>query len=316
MVAASSDGGSALALITISDPSDTVYDATRQALKDTITDCDVTVIKSGALHALGVVTFYGGASTPEVLSVMEFLLEIIGSDGHSVGAGDLGAVVTAALEEWGFLATQIDDLERESPVAMDPFIDQLESTDANVQVAAGENIALLFEKSFTEREEDESSADEAEEEDVESDASPGGPKMVKRYDACRNTSQLNHQLSRLASISSRRLSKKDKRSLHTNFADILNSVQNPTRGPRYQNAVNQETGKRYGSRMVVRIHRTGVMRIDKWWKLHRLRALRRTLGGGFMVHYEKNEVVFESLPYVWIPLDSFSRVQPGELPCL
>ncbi len=289
----------ALALITITDPSDIAYDATRQPLKEVIGDFPSATVKSSAIHTLGATAFYGGASTEEMLGAMDYLLEIIESDGRSVGAEDSGVVVTAALEEWGFLATQVEDLEQESPEAMEVFIDQLESSDASVTIAAGENIALLFEKSFTEREEGEDSDDEADEdgEDFEMGNHPrDAPKMIKRYDPCRNIGQLKHQLSSLASISSRRLSKKDKKSLHTNFADILNSVQNPTRGPRYQNALNQETGKRYGSRLVVRIHQTGVMKIDKWWKLLRLRALRRILGGGFMVHYEKNEVVFESLP--------------------
>ncbi len=289
----------------ITDPSDAAYELTYQPLKDTIADYDSPVVKSAAIHTLGTSTFYGGAATSEVLELMEYLLEIVESDGNSVDAGDSGPVVTAALEEWGFLATQIEDLEEESPSAMEPFVDQLESTDTNVQVAAGENIALLFEKSFTELEDEEdvdSNSDLGSDDDNPegSGSSPdGAPKMVKRYDACRNTAQLKQQLASLASISSRRLSKKDRKSLHTNFADILNSVDNPTRGPRYQNALNKETGKRYGSRLVVRIHRTGVMKIDRWWKLHRLRALRRVLGGVFMVHYEKNEVVFESLPYVY-----------------
>lgn len=231
----------------------------------------------------------------EILSIMEYLLEIVESDGHSIEAGDSAAVVTAALEEWAFLATKIEDLEQESQTAMEAFVDQLESSDAGVQIAAGENIALIYEKSYTELEEDESSNEE-EDEDPEDGSSPGAPKMVKRYEPYRNVTQLTNQLSALASVSSRRLSKKDKKSLHTSFADVLNSVENPTRGPRYQNALNQETGKRYGSRMVVRVNRAGVMKIDKWWKLHRLQAFRRILGGGFLVHYEKNAVVFDSLP--------------------
>ena len=100
----------------------------------------------------------------------------------------------------------------------------------------------------------------------------------------------------MATISTRHLSKTDKKALRTNFSDILNSIEYPTHGPKYQNAISEETGKRYGSRMVVRIHKTGVMRIDRWWKLHRLQGLRRVLQGGFVRHYESNEVVFETLP--------------------
>ncbi|KAI9747525.1 MAG: hypothetical protein M1815_004135 [Lichina confinis] len=285
----------ALALIMITDPSDDAYELMNAPLKDVVGDYASPMVKAAAIHTLGASTFFGGAASSEVVELMDFLLQIVETDGASVDATDSGPVVTAALEEWGFLATQIEDLEQESTEAMEALTDQLQSSDTHVQVAAGEDIALLFEKSFTEVEDGESDPEDADE-DFEADTTPGTPKLVKRYDVCRNVGQLKHRLSSLASVSGKRLSKKDKKSLHTNFADILNSVENPTRGPRYQNALNQETGKRYGSRLVVRIHRTGVMRIDKWWKLHRLRALRRILGGGFMVHYEKNSVVFESLP--------------------
>ncbi|KAI9788401.1 MAG: hypothetical protein M1816_006926 [Peltula sp. TS41687] len=286
----------ALALIAVTDPSDSIYDLIHQAVKRAISDFESPAVKLSAIHALGAAAFFGGVVDEEALSIMEYLLEIVESDGHSIEAGDSAAVVTAALEEWGFLATRIEDLEEDSQTAMEAFVDQLESSDASVQIAAGENIALVYEKSFTEQEEDESSNGEEEDGDPEDNSSPDGPKMVKRYEPYRNVGQLTSQLSALASVSSRRLSKKDKKSLHTSFADVLNSVENPTRGPRYQNALNQETGKRYGSRMVVRVNRAGVMKIDKWWKLHRLQALRRILGGGFLVHYEKNAVVFDSLP--------------------
>ena len=286
----------AVGLTLVTDPSDAIYDLVFQPIRHSITDSHFPLVKSSAIHALGTATFYGGASSGEIQHVMDLLLEIVESDGLSVDAPDVGSVVTAALEEWGVLATLLDDLEDSSHDAMEAFVNQLDSSEAGVQIAAGENIALLFEKSYTEREDDED--DTSDEEDPETDAAPGGPKMIKRYDAYRRTDQLKHQLAALAAISSRRISKKDKKALHSNFADILNSVEHPTRGPRYQNALNNDTGRRYGSRMTVRVHRTGVMKIDRWWKLHRLQALRRILGPGFLVHYEKNEIVFDSLPWV------------------
>ena len=53
-----------------------------------------------------------------------------------------------------------------------------------------------------------------------------------------------------------------------------------------------------GSRLKVAIHGGGRMTIDRWWKLHRLNALKRLLREGFLVHYEVNQVVFDSLPVV------------------
>lgn len=286
----------------ITSPSDVIYDTAASSLKRTISDSASIPTKTAAIHTLGTCTFFGGASDDEILENMSYLLEIISSDGHFISAPDDADTVTAAIEEWGFLATLIEDISEDTEDAMDAFVEQLSSSFLSVQIAAGENIALLYEKSYTALEDDEILSDHSDDDLPLSDPddAPAGPKMVKRYTAYRRTDQLLHILSRLASLSSRKLSKKDKKHMHTSFADILNSVENPTCGPRYQNAINHETGKRYGSRMVVRIHRDGVMKIDQWWKLHRLEGLRRVLQGGFVAHYEKNAVVFESLPYVFL----------------
>lgn len=280
----------------ITSPADAIYDAASSLLKRTISDSTSIPTKSAAIHTLGCCTFYGGASDDEILDNMIYFLEIVSSDGHYISAPDEPGPVVNALEEWGFLATLIEDLSTETEDAMEAFVEQLGSSNAVVQVAAGENIALLYEKSYTPPEDNEILSDSDEDVIADPDAENDVPKLVKRYAAYRRTDQLLHTLSDLSKLSTRSLSKKDKKSIHTNFADILNSVEHPTRGPRYQNAISQETGKRYGSRMAVRIHKDGVMRIDKWWKLMRLKGLRRVLQGGFITHYEKNGVVFESLP--------------------
>lgn len=284
----------ALAITIITSPSDLIYEAASSPLKHTIYDSSSIPSKTAAIHALGACTFYGGASEDEILENMSYFRDIISSDGDNISALDVPNPVTAALEEWGFLSTLIDDLSLESEEAADVFTDQLSSSDPAVQIAAGENIALLYEKSYKQV----SSDDDYSDTDIISDpdSAPGVPKLIQVYAPYHNTNQLKHTLSGLASLNTHRLSKKDQKSLRTHFTDILNSIRFPTQGPRYQNAVSNETGMRYGSRMVVRIHREGVMRIDKWWKLHRLQGLRRVLQGGFVTHYERNEVVFESLP--------------------
>ena len=233
---------------------------------------------------------------------MSYLLEIVSTDGDNISAVDEPGPVTAALEEWGFLSTLIADLSLESEDAIDVFAEQLPSSEAAVQIAAGENIALLFEKSYKARGSDDDGDIDHEngyhETEVASDPEdiPGAPKLVQAYAPYHNPSQLIHTISSLASLNTRRISRKEQKEVRTHFADILNSIEHPTRGPRYQNAVSNETGKRYGSRMVVRIHQDGVMRIDKWWKLHRLQGLRRLLQGGFVTHFEKNDVIFDTLP--------------------
>lgn len=284
----------------ITSPSDQIYEAASAPLKHTISNSESIVSKTAAIHALGVCTFYGGASDDEILANMNYLLDIVSSDGDSISAVDEPSPVTAALEEWGVLSTLIADLSLESEEAVDEFAAQLSSSEAAVQIAAGENIALLYEKSYKSRTFDEDHNDAGDYHEAEGDSDPedlpGVPKLVQAYAPCHNPTQVIQALSELASLNTRRISRKEQKEVRTHFADILNSIEHPTRGPRYQNAVSNETGKRYGSRMVVRIHRDGVMRIDKWWKLHRLQGLRRLLQGGFVTHYEKNDVVFDSLP--------------------
>jgi translation elongation factor EF-1beta len=280
-------GLKAIALMIITVPSDTIYDAVANPIKSAISDSQYPAVKVAAIHAMSVATFYGGASTEETEEIMEFFLEIVSSDGASIEEPDNAEIVTAALEEWGFLATQLDD--------MDTFVDQLESSESRVQIAAGENIALLFEKSYTEAESDDDSAGEEELEELR--RTGGGDRMIKRYTVYRQQHNLLRSLEELTRASSKRMSKKDRKAIHAAFQDVLNTVEKPTRGPRYSTALDED-GREYGSRLRVSIHGGGKMLIDKWWKLARLNALKRLLQGGFLTHYERNEVVFDSLPVI------------------
>lgn len=254
-------------------------------------------VQVNAIHCLGLAAFLGGAGEDEIKDIMTLLLEIVESDGASVDAQDNGNIVTAALEVWGLLATDLDDLEEETEAAAEAFVDQLESSDANVQIAAGENIALLYEKSHTEQEEDEEVQEGPEDED-HPEYIKGHERLVKRYQVYRNQAKLLATLDELATVSSRRISKKDRKTLHSSFTDVRNSVEKPSRGPGYSTAIDQESGRAYGAgRMKVRINRSLEVRIDKWWKLIRLNAMRRALQGGFAYHYEHNEMVSSALPF-------------------
>ncbi|KAH6621962.1 interferon-related developmental regulator-domain-containing protein [Boeremia exigua] len=253
-------------------------------------------VQANAIHCLGVAAFFGGAGEDEIKDIMTLFLGIVESDGASVDAPDNGSVVTAALESWGLLATDIDDLQEETEAAIEAFVDQLESSDAGVQIAAGENIALLYEKSYTAQEEDEEIEPEWVNED-HPEFVKGASKLVNRYQVYRNQSKLLQTLDDLATVSSRRISKKDRRTLHSTFTDIRNSVEKPSRGPGYSTVIS-ETGRVYGAgRMRVRINNSLELKIDEWWKLIRFNAARRTLQGGFAHHWEYNETVSSALPF-------------------
>ncbi|GAB1737456.1 hypothetical protein NU219Hw_g1596t1 [Hortaea werneckii] len=284
----------ALGMILITDPRDEVYDTVADTFKRSINDGEYAAVKIAGIRSLSAATFYGGASTEEVEEVMDLFLDIVSSDGAVVEAPDNAEIVTAALEEWGFLATQLEDMEETTEAAMDTFVDQLESGDVDVQVAAGENIALLFEKSYTDAEPGDD-VEKLDPNDVET--GHGQPTMIKRYTVYRQKPLLQSTLDSLAKASSKRLSKKDRKQLHTAFADIAHTVEKPTRGPRYSTALDED-GREYGSRMKVNLGAGSIMTIDAWWKLARFQGLKRLLQAGFLVHYEFNEAVYESLPVV------------------
>ena len=124
----------------------------------------------------------------------------------------------------------------------------------------------------------------------------GGERMIKRYTVYRQQHNLLRSLEELTRASSKRMSKKDRKAVHHAFQDVLNTVEKPTRGPRYSTALDED-GREYGSRLRVSIHGGGKMLIDKWWKLLRLTALRRALQGGFAYHYEHNDMVSSALPF-------------------
>lgn len=289
----------AIELLVITSNDDKIYENAEPLLTRTIRDSTSNVVKAAAIQCLGACTIFGGAGEDGILEQMTLLLDVVASDGQSIDAPDDPSSVTAALQVWGFLATEVDDFESESEEAVQIFMDQLDSSDSGVQIAAGENIALLYEKSYTPQEDDESddSEDSADEGDEHANETASGPKLLKRYNAYHNTPELERQLQGLATIHSKRISKRDKKSLHSNFASILTTVENPRRGPRYNMAIDQDTNRHYGSTLTVKIGRHGIMSIDRWWKWVRLSSLRRILQGGFAEHYfQGNRAVLESLP--------------------
>lgn len=281
----------AIALTAITYEDDTLYDSVSSLLKRTISDSQSLPVKAAAIYSLAICISFGGAGEEEILDVLTFLLEIASSDGSFIGADDNAEVVAAALHTYGFLATQVEDVEHESEDAVAAFLDQLDSNDVRVQVAAGENIALLYEKSYTPREDDDTPSEDEDEngssDELSGHRDDGG--LVKRHNAYHNTNEVSEKVNALASLSTKSMGRRDKRVLHQSFATIAHTIDNPKNGLQSNNA----------SKMVVRIHHEGEMRVDKWWKFMRLNAIRRLLASGFVNHYfEGNKQVLDALPMI------------------
>ncbi|KAI1484761.1 interferon-related developmental regulator-domain-containing protein [Biscogniauxia mediterranea] len=273
----------ALAMTVLSIQSETVYGHVYSTLKGVCDDSEEASIKVGAIEAMCITTMCGGGSLAEAEELMEYLLEIIESDGHSIGAGDNGSVVSAALAGWGFVATNLEDLYDQSELALDAFTEQLDSTDVDVQIAAGTNIALIFE-----------AAREHEEETEE-------PWNV-HYDH----HKLLQRMIALAKESSKSISKKNRKHLHASFNSVLTSLE-LGKGPGYSTARrmgNPHTGgnksdmsqdyKEFGYREKIRLHNISMV-IDSWSLSARLEMLKHIVGGGLADQYMENPTIKDLL---------------------
>ncbi|KAI0197500.1 interferon-related developmental regulator-domain-containing protein [Astrocystis sublimbata] len=274
----------ALTMTTLSTESDGFYDHAYPTLKGICQDSGEESLKVEAIEAMSIVTMCGGGSVTAAEDLLEFLVEIVESDGHVIEAGDNGPVVAAALRAWGFVASNVDDLQSQSDQALEAFTEQLDSTDVEVQVAAGMNIALIFE-----------AAREYEEETEET--------MDLQYDQHR----LIQRMTALVRESSKSVSKKDRKHLHASFNSVLTSLEHG-KGPGYSTArrmaSNPHTGgnkmdfdgeyQEYGYREKIRIHNIS-MTVDTWSLSARVEMLRSVLGAGLAVHYLENPVVKDLL---------------------
>ena len=130
----------ALALTAITFSNASLYEKVSSTLRRSVSDSQSVSVKATAIYCLGICTSFGGAGEEEIMDVMTFLQEIVASDGAFVEAEDSAEVVAAALNTYGLLVTQVEDVEHESEDAVTTFLDQLDSSDAKVQVAAGRTL--------------------------------------------------------------------------------------------------------------------------------------------------------------------------------
>ncbi|KAI3326775.1 interferon-related developmental regulator-domain-containing protein [Xylariaceae sp. AK1471] len=294
----------ALTMTILSTESETFYDRVYPGLKGLSQDSGEESLKVEAIEAMSIVTMCGGGSVTDAEELLDFLVEIVESDGHSVEAGDNAPVVSAALTAWGFVASNLDDLQEQSGQALEAFTEQLDSTHVDVQVAAGMNIALIFE-----------AAREYEDETEEA--------WNLQYDQ----HKLVQRMTALVRESSKSVSKKDRKHLHASFNSVLTSLEHG-KGPGYSTArrmtSNPHTGgtktdfneeyREYGYREKIRIHNIS-MTIDTWSLSARVEMLRSVLGAGLAIHYMENPVVKDLLSsaqveFVSAPKKGGDRLSP------
>jgi len=283
--------------MTILTTEEEIFEEVHQPLRSRIQDSSSSTGQEAAIHALGIAAFFGGADIQDTEDIMDYFLDIIETDGEHIDALDNGAVVAAALQEWGFLATQFKELDGKTERPLECFENQLESSVLAVQQAAGENIALLYEQSFKRSSEDDEGPGDSSHEDEYERGTFQRSHWNKTYDVYPgNEFNLKSTLADLSRSSARHLGKDKRKDLHKTFTDVLHTVEHPWRGPRFSTALNPEMTAYMGHRLVVRFGKDGVFTVDRWWKLHRYEAIKRVIGPGFLTHFTLNPVVKGALP--------------------
>ncbi|KAB5525717.1 interferon-related developmental regulator-domain-containing protein [Coniochaeta sp. 2T2.1] len=268
----------ALNVTVLTCPSNNVYDRVFQTLKTVCEDNEEEKVKVAAIQSLSASALYGGGDPGAYDEVLQFLVEIIESDGGSVDAQDNGAVVTAALQAWGLVASYVPDLLDQADQAMDAFMEQLDSTDADVQTGAGSNIAQLFEAARQREEET-------------------GEKFDMQY----NQHRIMTRMAEIVRESSKAISKRDRRHLRSSFTSIVTSLERG-KGPGYSTARKDATAdpdgelhhQEFGYREKLRVH-DQLMVIDSWSLQARVEGIKALLAGGFPIHFMDNPLLEEIL---------------------
>ncbi|EFX04796.1 ifrd domain containing protein [Grosmannia clavigera kw1407] len=287
-----------------------------------------------AVEALTMVVVFGGGTKASANELLKFLLDIVSSDGQTAEAMDSAGVVTAALRMWAFVASYMmpdnhdsdnededssgdegptndiydNSLVAEGQTALEAFIDQLQSTATEVQIAASEAIGLLFEMSRRY-------------EAVTEDQFGLREDPIKLAEQLRYISRGILPDGRSNTKSASRL---DRRNLRETFISVATSLELGT-GPKYstaarsgQSAYKSGTGKfvddegegttdsgtgksgssdvvdALGYRMRLQVHNQSIL-IDSWALSVRVDTLRIMLGRGLHKHLMKNPLVSDLL---------------------
>ena len=190
-----------------------VCEGGEKTLKQIITDEDDDDCQVWAIYALCMTILYGGGLEETALELMEYLLDVVQTDGESIQAHDNGVVVAAALQGWAFVASHVSDFSEYADLAMDAFVDQLDSADLEVQAQTAACIALIYESSRNHEEE------------------TGEPFQLP-YDPKR----LAERIGQLSKLSSKSVSRKDRRDLRENLVSVVTSLERGV-GPYYSTAL-------------------------------------------------------------------------------
>ncbi|KAG9252045.1 IFRD domain-containing protein [Emericellopsis atlantica] len=250
--------------------------ASRQTLKQILTDDSNEECKVQALYALTCTIVYYGAGEDDIVEWLDFIVETIQSNGESIGVTGKDGVITALFECWGFAAT-FANIWYHADSAMDAFVEKLDSPDVDTQTSAAECIAYIFEASREHEQED-------------------GEPFELPYDPIRVASRITD----LSKGSSKSKSKQGRKDLRGGLRSVITSLEKGV-GPYYSTARSLSTNKEQGYRYKLRKRHPAssmgyVALVESWDTYLRIAMLKKIFGGGMEKQLEQeNPMVKECL---------------------
>jgi hypothetical protein len=267
--------------------------------------------QAAAIGALACAAYFGGASLEEIEEILDYYLEIVSTDGKSVDASDNAEVVAAAIQYWSFLSTFLEvDVDKFND-ALSIFTEQLDSTSPEVLVAAGQAIALIYEKEYIPNVGD---VDDIKPGPVDDEEEMRIKPAFRRSNWAHarpihsgDDRDLKAKLANLAKARMRHSKREVQKTLHGVFRDVGASVDRPWRGPGF--GFPRDEAALGGPRATVGYGPRGGDRVpvQRWWQLLRIEALRALLKGGMREHYLRNAAVGEILAPASAPRSRFAR---------
>lgn len=269
-----------------------VEDDLRWAVRRCMDEEQSSAIRAESINTLGAIAAFGDFDDEEMERIMDEMVTILNTEVFT-DKNDLP--FRAACEQWAFLATYLEDLEDKTEMPVEAFLRQLKgSSNIEVQLAAATAIALLYEKSHTERESNDTPLTK---EQLENNYEVDNQyvkrfTVIENYETVKELSNAVAQLAGKSTVASRGKMSRDHKKI---FQDVLQTMEHPARGPNFRDTIDYETGmvRGYGAKKEVD---GSVMYVDRWWKLIRYEAIKKIVKGGFAQHYEANEQIFRTLP--------------------
>ncbi|KAI8149944.1 interferon-related developmental regulator [Fennellomyces sp. T-0311] len=205
------------------DDQDELFGMVLSLLKNTMTDASDVRLKHQCIETLALITLIA-ASDADTKGGLDYFYKLLVSNGSSLqpdtklSQGALDELLCTTLRAYGLLYASVfgdgragwEDAWDESQGVMPVHLDFLESASKESRVAAGENVALMFDCVHV-------SHKHATEDDVEE---------MPEYE---EMDELIDMLQRLSTDSNRRVNKQDRKEQKSAFRDIIRSIESGSR---------------------------------------------------------------------------------------